>query len=62
MNLFLNLFNLLLTLFGLKPNANNQTCPPGFLGAKCDIECGLTYAEQNQKIVGGSVAVCAFFF
>ena len=51
MNLFLNLFNLLLTLFGLKPNANNQTCPPGFLGAKCDIECGLTYAEQNQKII-----------
>jgi hypothetical protein len=61
MNFFLNLFNLLLTLFGLRPNTNNQSCPPGFLGTKCDIECGLTFAEQNQKIVGGSVAVIIIF-
>ena len=32
-------------------------CPPGFLGDKCQIECGLTFFEQNTKIVGGINAV-----
>jgi secreted trypsin-like serine protease len=32
-------------------------CPLGFLGDNCEIECGLTFFEQNQKIVGGTVAV-----
>ena len=30
-----------------------KICPPGFLGANCEIECGITNFEQNQKIVGG---------
>ena len=30
-----------------------KICPSGFLGANCEIECGITNFEQNQKIVGG---------
>ncbi len=25
----------------------------GFLGQYCEIECGVTFFDQNQKIVGG---------
>jgi secreted trypsin-like serine protease len=28
-------------------------CPPGFFGQNCEIECGVTFFDQNQKIVGG---------
>ena len=38
-------------------NAINSTCPNGFVGNNCEDECGLTFYTQNQKIVGGSVAV-----
>jgi hypothetical protein len=24
-----------------------DSCPPGFVGENCDIECGVTYFEQN---------------
>jgi hypothetical protein len=36
------------------PNGNN--CPSGFVGDYCEIECGVTYYDQNAKIVGGTVA------
>ncbi len=32
------------------------SCPSGFVGDNCEIECGVTYFEQNVKIVGGVVA------
>jgi hypothetical protein len=28
-------------------------CPLGFVGDLCEIECGRSFFEQNQKIVGG---------
>jgi hypothetical protein len=27
----------------------------GFLGTNCEIECGITFAQQNQKIIGGII-------
>jgi hypothetical protein len=34
-------------------NPATKQCAPGFVGRNCDIECGMTNFEQNQKIVGG---------
>ena len=28
-------------------------CPLGFVGDLCEIQCGLSFFQQNQKIVGG---------
>ncbi len=34
---------------------SEKVCPSGFLGNNCEIECGITNFEQNQKIVGGNL-------
>ena len=35
----------------------SQQCPEGFVGANCNIECGLTYYQSNVKIYNGQSAV-----
>lgn len=59
---FWNLFGFLQTneqtLKSPNPIVNYPSCPAGFVGPNCDVECGITYFSQNSfdKIVGGKVA------
>ena len=56
-DIFQFVYNIFVTIIAIVFSATQTTCPPGFLGDQCQIECGLTYFQQNTKIVGGSVAM-----
>jgi hypothetical protein len=37
-------------------NRINRCIMPGYTGSRCELECGVTFFNQNQKIVGGQPA------